>query len=196
MFRIRRDQQHRSCELVAHALRPAGAGRIWLRRDPKLQFETGLERLSEFERDSSGWEGPSLEPEKRSRRRRVSKDAPKERERRRNVNRPSRRRSFARPLRMRSWGMRAYPLAGPVIWKLLGGKNGRLPESSAPIFRFKSLRKSERCAILIWMSENRARPIGGQQGKPVETFCTQLEMRVDLVYFIWRNPLKSLDSEK
>jgi len=58
MFRIRRDQQRRSCELVAHALRPAGAGRIWLRRDPKLQFETGLERLSQFERDSSGWEGP------------------------------------------------------------------------------------------------------------------------------------------
>ena len=30
--------------------------------------------------------------------------------------------------------MRADPLAGPLVWKLLGGKNGCLTESSAPDF--------------------------------------------------------------
>ena len=183
MFRTRRDQQHCSSELVAHALRPAGAGRIWLRRHRKLQFEIGIERLSEFERDSYGWEGLLPQPEKRSRRRRVSKDAPKERERRRNVNRPSRRRSLARPFGMRSWGMRANPPAKPVVWKVAWREEQAALESSAPIFRFKSLRKSETCAIMVRMSERRARPVVDSRGNRLRRFARNLRRGSSSVLF-------------
>jgi hypothetical protein len=35
-----------------------------------------------------------------------------------------------------------------------------------------------------------------RMGKGCETFCTQLETRVDFFYFFRRNPLKSLDSDE
>jgi hypothetical protein len=49
--------------------------------------------------------------------------------------------------------------------------------------------------------EPRLRRRGGrkernERSEPCETFCTQLETRVDFFYFFARNPLKSPDSDE
>jgi hypothetical protein len=36
----------------------------------------------------------------------------------------------------------------------------------------------------------------GREEKGIETFCTQLETRVDFSYFFARNPLKNPDSDE
>jgi hypothetical protein len=42
----------------------------------------------------------------------------------------------------------------------------------------------------------RRAPKGETDEKSLETFCTQLETRVDFSYFFSRNPLKSPDSDE
>jgi hypothetical protein len=49
-----------------------------------------------------------------------------------------------------------------------------------------------------WNWRRRLLPLGGRtdRANPYETFCTQLETRVDFFYFFARNPLKSPDSDE